>query len=149
MEFRRVLKGGGRLALLEPLHAWHRRDPNVLGGVEITPIRPLIDALRATQHDAPSMTDFTAQDLFQWAVDAGFSEARLQLEAVRRRAPRISWDAFYRTAPNPHARTLEELASSTLSRKERDKLEAYLRPRVERRDRITQYALAYLWATPS
>lgn len=152
-EFLRVLRPGGRAALWEPINVFANRE-NDFWGIDARPIAHLLAKLYpAAEEDAAStLLDFDERDLLAFAERAGFSSIRLEYEA-RIEARNLSWDAgrsrwetFIRTAPNPHALTLEEALELAFTPEERAEFEAFVRPRFEARDGTSLSAFALLTA---
>jgi ubiquinone/menaquinone biosynthesis C-methylase UbiE len=158
-EFHRVLKPGGRLSIFEPINRFaYPEPPHRFMGYDVTPVQDLAMKLLAAYARAQSvcentMLDFDERDLLRYAEGAGFVEVQgdLHLEVVpyasaRMVHPTSSWEAFWRSAPNPLAPTLEEALAQGLTPAEAERFVAHLRPLVEARRGIHRLATLYLWA---
>lgn len=158
-EFYRVLRPGGRLSIFEPVGSFKRPDPpGIFWGYDVAPVRDLAERVRAVYEraqprDADPMYDFDEQDLLRWAEEVGFEEVRLDYRAEIARGnppgwdPQRSWDICARIPPNPLVPSLEEAAAGALTPEEAERFLTHLRPLVERGERTSRRAHAYLWAT--
>ena len=151
-EFYRILEPGGRFSLFEPINQFGFPSPDHLfGSYEVTPVLEAASKVKAIYRDSrpkdsDPMMNFDERDLFELAETSGFSEVHLQLEAhVEPPKHEISWDAFYRRAPNPMAPTLEEAVAQALTPSEGEAFIAHLRPLVEGGKGRRKGAVAYLW----
>ncbi|MDP8928245.1 MAG: class I SAM-dependent methyltransferase [Actinomycetota bacterium] len=145
-EFARVLRPGGRLSLFEPINRYFGLEPprgQWWGGYDITPVQELADRVdavyeRAQPRDLDPMLDFDDRDLVRLAEQAGFGPVRLTLEVEVEPGGgwHPSWDAFYRSAPNPNAPTLEEAVTHALSATEAEVFTSHLRTQVEQRQGV-------------
>ena len=154
-EFHRVLKPGGRLSIFEPINNFtHPEPPHLFGGYDTTEFADLADrvksvyASRQPVAECP-MLDFDERDLFDLAERAGFEEIHLSYEA--KTVPgnlgdgARDWETALRSAPNPLAPTLGEAMAEALTPEEAERFAAHLRPLVERGERRSRDAVAYLW----
>ena len=154
-EFHRVLRPGGRLSLFEPVHRHFLEDepgePR-FGPYPVAPVAELAEKVKAVyrQRQPPEenpMLDFDEWDLLRWVQEAGFSEVHLELRVDVQPLKRgAEWEIYRRTAPNPHAPTLQEAMDAALSPAEQAAFTAHLRPLVEAGDGMQRLAVAYLWA---
>jgi arsenite methyltransferase len=153
-EFARVLRPGGRISLWEPINRFGSQERwqesfigfPVDGGLEEIAgrVRAVYEAIQPP--DSDPMLDFDERDLLRLAEDAGFFPLELDLQAeVRHMLPR-GWDSFVDTAWNPNVPTLRESMEQVLTRDERDRLTAHLRPLVEQGAGVWRMALAHLRA---
>jgi arsenite methyltransferase len=153
-EFARVLRPGGRISLWEPINRFGSQERwqesfigfPVDGGLEeiAGKVRAVYEAIQPP--DSDPMLDFDERDLLRLAEDAGFFPLELDLQAeVRHMLPR-GWDSFVDTAWNPNVPTLRESMEQVLTRDERDRLTAHLRPLVEQGAGVWRMALAHLRA---
>jgi hypothetical protein len=56
------------------------------------------------------------------------------------------WESFLKSSPNPLVPTIEEAMQQALSADEIEQFTAYLRPLVEKNQRVERSSVAYLWA---
>ena len=152
-EFRRVLRPGGRLSCFESISSRTADpDPGLLRGYDITPIRQLIDRVRAcvpagSLTATPTMLALDDAELVSLATAAGFGQVRMTLEVeVDHPNPARDWDFFYRVPVHPSLPTLEEAARACLSETEIDRLCRHLRPLVESGQGTRRHAVAYVGA---
>jgi arsenite methyltransferase len=153
-EFFRVLPSGGRLSLFEPINSFaYPWAPDRFLGYDVGPVEDLARKVMAVydrlQPPDDPMLDFDERDLLALAEDAGFEDIHLVLEAEIGSRPwtaGVSWDAFLRVAGNPCVPPLETVLDEALTRQERERFCAHLRPLVERSEGESRLALAYLWA---
>ena len=155
-EFHRVLKPGGRLSIFEPINSFAYPEPSHLfGGYDVTPVADLAEKVKAVHArrqppDESPMLDFDERDLLALAERSGFAEVHLSYEAgispgkAGDGAP--GWETMLRSAPNPLAPTLEEAMAEALAPRETERFVTYLRPLVERGERTSRDAVAYLRA---
>ena len=121
----------------------------------MTPVQDLARNVKAvferTQPaDSDPMLNFDERDLLALTEEAEFEEVHLTLEAnvAPGNPPGIlaGWDSFVNRAGNPSIPTIGETIAEALTPAEAEKLEAHLRPLVDRGERMSRYAFAYLWA---
>jgi len=159
-EFYRVLKPGGRLSIFEPINRFaYPEPPQRFFGYEVTPVMSLAGKIRAVYGSAHGgegdpMMDFDERDLFRFAEQAGFPEVHLELQS--KVVPGASeqgavdehrrWESFLKSSPNPLVPTFEEAMQQALSAGEIEQFTAYLRPLVEKKQRVERSSVAYLWA---
>jgi arsenite methyltransferase len=159
-EFYRVLKPGGRLSIFEPINRFaYPEPPNRFFGYEVTPVMNLSLKILAVYgcaqgNEEDAMMDFDERDLFKFAEQAGFPEVHLELQSEV--VPGASeqgavdeqrrWESFLKSSPNPLVPTLEEAVQQVLSADEIEQFTAYLRPLVEKNQRVERSSVAYLWA---
>lgn len=155
-EFHRVLKPGGRLSIFEPINSFtYPEPPDLFGGIDVTAVADLAERVKAAYArrqppDKDPMLDFDERDLFDLAEGAGFEEIHLSYKAKTlpgniRDASR-DWETALRSAPNPLAPTLGEAMAEALTPAEAKRFAAHLRPLLERGERRSRDAVAYLWA---
>jgi ubiquinone/menaquinone biosynthesis C-methylase UbiE len=155
-EFHRILQPGGRLSLFEPINSFGSPLPDhIFAGYDVSEVVQLAHKVkevyqRAQPDENNPMIDFDERNLIRFAEDAGFEELHLRLEVdIEPNREDVSWDAFFRSAPNPLAPTLEEAISQALSLTESKEFLDHLRAMVEQRRGIRKMAVAYLWAVKS
>jgi hypothetical protein len=151
-QFFRVLKPGGRLAMFEPINSFGvELSGTSFRGYDVTPIGEIAGKVRTEIKRGQAgvektMLDFNERDLITFAERAGFVQVRIFLEAFTGMVNEMSWEHFYRTAPNPLALTLEEAVSRALSESEAAAFVEYMRPLVENGRKMVRRAHAYLQA---
>lgn len=151
-EFYRVLKGGGRLSIFEPISSFSDPEPaNRFAGYDITPvlhiaqkIKDLYDRIQPPGID--SMGDFDERDLVSQAEKAGFREIHLELQANIMPAEIMDWKIILNTPWNPKVPSLTEAMDQALTSEETEKFVNHLRPLVESGQGVSRSAVAYLWA---
>ncbi|HZB35229.1 MAG TPA: methyltransferase domain-containing protein [Gaiellaceae bacterium] len=150
-EFHRVLRGGGRLSIFEPINifGYEHRD-GLYYGLDVSPVQHLADKIIG-RRQAPGehpLLDFDERDLFRFAQEAGFDEVRMDYRAEQKlREWTISWDTFRRSSGNPLDPTPEEEMLEALEPDERVEFEAYVRTAIESKPRVLEWrAGAYLRA---
>jgi arsenite methyltransferase len=153
-EFFRVLRSGGRLSIFEPINSFdHPWPPNRFLGYDVGPVEELARKVMAVydrlQPPDDPMLDFDERDLLAHAERAGFGKIRMVLEAEVGGSPwtaGLEWDAFLRLAGNPRVPPLEDLLDEALTREEKERFCAHLRPLVQRGEGEGRFAKAFLWA---
>lgn len=146
-EFRRVLRPGGRLSLLEPIN----RYSNVLGSFDTGPVTELAAKLREVYEtiqprESDPMLNFDERDLVSLAEAAGFDDIHLELTLDIRRSHPRPWATVLNTAANPLVPTLAEAMNQALTPEEADRLTAHIKPQIEQGRAKQRLALAYLSA---
>jgi arsenite methyltransferase len=150
-ELSRVLRPGGRVSLFEPINAYFPVDRNRLVSYDATPVRSLVDRIRAVYEriqppGEDPMLDFDERDLIRLAERAGLEEIHVRLRVdVEPTEPR-SWASFLNTPGNPRIPSLAEAMDEVLSAEERERVTAHVRPLVEEGRGVSRLASAYLWA---
>jgi arsenite methyltransferase len=155
-EFFRVLRPGGRIAFFEPINSFSSPWPeHLFWGYDVRAVQDLSQKVMAVFKDSAKISgentliDFDERDLFGWAESAGFAEVHLYYEAEvspEASLSGITWDAFLKFSGNPLAPTVSEALDRALTREERERFCAHLRPLVERGEGSTRWATAYLAA---
>ncbi len=155
--FYRVLKPNGRLSIFEPINRFaYPEPPQRFFGYEVTPVMDLTQkvlVLYGSSNYDPMM-DFDERDLFEFAEQAGFAEVHLELQTTVIPAMQEKdaedelhrWETFLKSSPNPLAPTLEEAMQQALTAAEAERLTTYLRPLVEKNQKVERSSVAYLWA---
>ncbi len=151
--FYRVLRDKGRLSISEPI----RRDimrlrsyyPNEFDGYDVTGLADLTGRILADETariDDDPLTDFSHRDLIAACEAAGFSASHMEVKVdITPRAPR-AWEEYVNSALSPNTPTIGETFENFLSSDESHKLEAHLRPLVERGVGTNRRVVAYVWA---
>jgi arsenite methyltransferase len=150
-EFRRVLRPGGRISLLEPINRFAETPGDTWIGFDFSPIPEIAAKLRAVYEaiqprDTDPMVDFDERDLIALAEQAGFHPINLELEAEIRPSDPVPWATFVNRAGNPRIPTLAEAMDQALTPEERQRLTAHLRPLVEEGRGTWRMAMAFLHA---
>jgi arsenite methyltransferase len=154
-EFFRVLKPNGLFSICEPINQFSGSvaAEKLFMGFDLTPLgvigERVAQAMRAEKvGDVNTIINFTERDLFRHAVNAGFKEIRMDLEAYRTNRLRYpDWDAWMDSAPNPHSPTPREAMLRALSKEEQEQFVQYVRPLVESINTTKYFAQAYLSAS--
>ena len=148
-EFARILRGGGRISLFEPINRFAIRAGTTWAGYEFAPVVEIYQKVRAVydaiQSPSDPMLDFDERDLFQLAEQAGFFPLRLLLEAEISSTEPRAWDGFINTAGNPNIPTLAEAMTRALTAAEREQLTDHLRPLVEQGQGEWRMATAHVY----
>lgn len=152
-EFRRVLRPGGRISIVEPINALTRSCSSTLFfGYDLSPVPVLAAKLTARlaaiqPPGSDPMLDFDDRDLVRLAEQAGFDDVRLDLRVSVRssRAP-VPWDRFLRMSGNPKLPPLEVMLEREFTAPEIAAFTAHLRPLVEAGLGECRSAVAYLTA---
>ena len=153
-ELFRVLRPGGRVSLFEPINSFgmeeRRREFFALAEPGLQEIGAKLEAVYArAQPESDPMLDFDERDLMRLAHEAGFFPVRAEiLFEIEPPEPR-GWEGFLHSSGNPKIPTLAEAMDDALDPAERDRLVAWLRPRIEQGSGVWRMARAYLWATKS
>jgi ubiquinone/menaquinone biosynthesis C-methylase UbiE len=150
-EFHRVLRGGGRVSVFEPINRFGHPDPEGrFFGYDLGAVRDLAERVlaAASPEGEQALVDFDERDLLSFAEEAGFDEIRLEYEARIEPGSWLSgpWETVLRTAGNPLAPTLDEAIDAALTAEERERFVEYLRPAVEANEGRRRMATAYLRA---
>lgn len=152
-EAERVLRAGGRASIFEPINRFSFPEPRGrLLGYDVSAIDEVAAKVRAAMEaraEDSTLMDFDERDLFEWAVQAGFSTVTLNLEAEQSSEPRAitnDWETLLKISGNPLSPTVGETIDATLSEEEATVLEAHLRPLVEGGEGSSRLACAYLTA---
>ncbi len=157
-EFHRVLKPGGRLSIFEPINRFSRSmDEGTFIGYDVSAVENLAAKVRSVYQrlqppDTDPMLDFDERDLFACAGHAGFEEVRLCYKAEDLPADCSEWTVsrnwknFLNSSGNPNIPAVGEAIEEALSLEEARRFADYLRPLVERGDRRSRVANAFLSA---
>lgn len=150
--FYRVLKPAGILSIFEPINTFaHADNKGSLWGIDVTPVADLAAKVRAVYAaiqppGEDPMLDFDERDLFRLAEAAGFREVEMEYYARALPTPPREWEQMIHVAANPRVPTLHEAMDQVLTPDERQRVEAHLRPLVEKGGGTHRAAIAYLWA---
>jgi arsenite methyltransferase len=150
-EFRRVLRPGGRISLLEPINRFAETPGDTWIGFDFSPIPEIAGKLRAVYEaiqprDTDPMVDFDERDLIALAEQTGFHPINLALEAEIRPSDPVPWETFVNRAGNPRIPTIAQAMDQALTPAERERLTAHLRPLVEEGRGTWRVAMAFLHA---
>lgn len=143
-ELLRVLKPGGRLSIFEPINRFgFPQADHLYRGFDVSPVLDLARKLRDTElpPERHPLVNFDERDLLRFAEQAGFCPIRLDYSAtisVAAAANTNDWETFKRMSGNPLSPTLEEAMEAALTEPERRRVEAHLRPLVERGAQIVK-----------
>jgi SAM-dependent methyltransferase len=149
LEFFRVLAGGGRLSMFEPINSFGWPEPDgVVSGYDVRPVRDVAQKLRRC-FGGSALVGWDERDLLRWVEDAGFADVEITLELEVKphpMTPNRDWDTFRNFAPNPLAPTLQEAMDDALTPEEQRRFVAHLRPLVEGWEGSYRMASAYVRA---
>jgi arsenite methyltransferase len=148
----RVLGGGGRLSMFEPINSFSWPEPDgVFSGYDVRPVRDVVEKMRGC-FGASALVGWDERDLLRWVEDAGFADVEITVELEVKphpMTPNRDWDTFRNFAPNPLAPTLQEAMDEGLTAEEQQRFVAHLRPLVERWEGSYRMASAYVRAVKS
>jgi arsenite methyltransferase len=154
-EFHRVLRGGGRVSIFEPINNYFPDTPDEFWGFDAAPVRDLVEKIWAyegwdgSEADDPMM-NFDEKDLIRHAEQAGFTQVHVDLVVdVEPGSWALDWDRLLGLAPNPNAHTPAETIAGALSAEEATRFERQLRPLVDAGHGVKRSAFAYLRAEKS
>jgi arsenite methyltransferase len=150
-EFHRVLRPGGRISFFEPINRFGIEERRRTWGLELDDdAAPLMEKLTAyaasIQPPGDPMFDFDERDLVALAEKAGFFPIELEYVAEIRPITPRGWESVLLSSPNPKLPTLAEAMDEVLTREERERLVAALRPAVEEGRGVWRLGSAYLSA---
>ena len=143
-EFRRVLKPGGRISIVEPIMQEDAFNAIALTRLLENQAEPkdsvlsLIHRWKAAQFpdateklaDSP-IANYSERDLLSIVQDCGFVEIHMELHVDVRRYDGIPWETFIGSSPHPWAPTLRAILQERFTAEERLMFEQALRPAVE------------------
>jgi ubiquinone/menaquinone biosynthesis C-methylase UbiE len=146
-EFHRVLRPGGRVSLFEPINRLNR----FVNAWDTPEIQDLADRVQAgfrglQPRETDPMLNFDDRDLVDLAEAAGFERIRLTLEVETSPPEPVPWDAFLDMPFNPRIPSPREMIERVLTPEERERYEAYMKPRIEGGIGSRRTASAYLLA---
>jgi SAM-dependent methyltransferase len=148
-EFRRVLRPGGRISLLEPIHQFSF-DPRRFG-IDPGPVAELAgrveQAFRALQPpETDPMLNFDERDLLSAFESAGFAQLDLEHHVtVRRERKDIAWfNAMLDGIGNPRVPSLRQAITASLDPGEAATYLAYYQQAIASSAVVSRHALAYL-----
>jgi SAM-dependent methyltransferase len=148
----RVLGGGGRLSMFEPINSFGWPEPDgVFSGYDVRPVRDVVEKMRGC-FGASALVGWDERDLLRWVEAAGFADVEITVELEVKphpMTPNRDWDTFRNFAPNPLAPTLQEAMDEGLTAEEQQRFVAHLRPLVERWEGSYRMASAYVRAVKS
>jgi arsenite methyltransferase len=151
----RVLKRGGRLSLFEPLNSFGYPEPGErFFGIRVPDeLRDASDRVKNVWRsidllEYQAMHDWSERDLLSWVETAGFTSIAYDVRYdVRPSDPVANYDVRIRQAANPLVPTIDEALDRALSADERQRFDAWLRPRAEAGEGVWRTAHGYLVAT--
>jgi len=149
LEFFRVLRGGGRLSMFEPVNSFGWPEPDGLfSGYDVADVWDVAQKLQGC-FSAHTLVGWDERDLLSWVEAAGFRDVELTYDLEVKPHPMAQtrdWDTFRSFAPNPLAPTLQEAMDEKLTPEEQERFVAHLRPLVERGEGSYRMASAYVRA---
>lgn len=154
-EYFRVLRPGGRLSICEPINRFanmNKREGLTLFGYDMTPLPEIHKKIQAFYGGPPDlegnpMLNFDERDLLRFAIDAGFENTTINFEASRmRRQEKWTWEQLIGVSNNPNAPSVKAAMDSALNTQEKEELEAYLKPLMEKESGMIYNAGVYLYA---
>jgi ubiquinone/menaquinone biosynthesis C-methylase UbiE len=150
-EFFRVLKPGGRISFFEPINIFVKRHQpkNTIYGYDVAPIKELWEKIRTAQpakeESADPMMNFDEDDLFQYTMQAGFSNILMSISAYStKEKSNWNWDLVYKSAPNPNALSLEEIVEKSFSESEKEDFISYMKSKFDGVPATRLFSEAYL-----
>jgi len=137
-EIFRTLRPGGIAVIMEPINQRHlefrnglfrgyRLDREPLLSVQSLLQKVTDESNRQANKTQDSFIGYNEHDFVHLAINAGFEEIELEYSLLRTSKALNTWEFFFDTAPNPHAKTLRELMNSVLTPEEFIKLENALK----------------------
>lgn len=160
LEFKRILKPGGRISLAEPV----LRDDALMASA----LRKMIDDSPHGTHNrliyllhrwksaqfpdtdekisANPITNYSERDLVQLAHNCGFVDIHMELHIDIGPSTATPWEVFINTAPHPLAPSLSVILDEQFTAEEREFLEQILRPTIESTQAVVTERIAYLTA---
>lgn len=138
-EMFRILKHGGRAAIMEPINQRHaefgkglfrgyRLDREPLLSVKSIIQKIADESNRQLNQTQSTLIGYNEHDLVNLAIGAGFEDIELEYSLNRSSKSRYaSWEFFFDSAPNPRAKSLREMMNSILTPEEFIKLESVLK----------------------
>jgi arsenite methyltransferase len=148
-EFFRVLRPGGRISFFEPLNRFANTDADTWMGYDLSRVADLARKVRAVFErvqppGTDPMLDFDERDLLRHAERAGFFPLRLELECRIDEPEFRDWQMLVETPMNPRVPSLREPMRDALTKDERERFEAHLRPLVENGSGVARSAHVFL-----
>jgi ubiquinone/menaquinone biosynthesis C-methylase UbiE len=159
-EFRRILRPGGRISIVDPIFAdgafalvglaaqrnTDRRDPGSRYAELYHRLRSkhFPDSLDEIRRN--SLTNYTERTLLGLLESNGFTNVHLRLHIDTVAAPPIRWETFLATAPRAGVPTVGEILDADFTPAERDEFRQLFRARVETGSVVERNINAYLFA---
>ncbi len=159
-EFHRVLKPGGRISMVEPIHQDEAYAALALktivdGQPPENPDRflPLLHRWKAAQFPdslekiaASPLANYSERDLVRFGQAAGFAEIHMELHVDVAPSDVTTWEVFLGVSPHPLAPPLGVILAERFSDEERQFFEQIMRPTVEAGQSVSIDRVAYLTA---
>jgi ubiquinone/menaquinone biosynthesis C-methylase UbiE len=159
-EFKRVLKGSGRIALAEPIlqdEAFAvralRKRVEAASGQPHDRFLALLHRWKAAQYPDSEeayarnpLVNFSERDLLNFVRNAGFVDIHIELHIDVMPALVTSWDVYLQTSPHPWAPSLGQILGERFSEDERRFFESLVRPTVESGQNVDIERIAYVSA---
>ncbi|HEY3251401.1 MAG TPA: class I SAM-dependent methyltransferase [Ignavibacteria bacterium] len=142
-EIFRVLKHGGIAVLWEPVN---QRMVELRAGLfrgyrldsePLLSVRPLLEKVNEhsrneVKQNQSTLTGYNEHDLVHFAIKAGFEEIELEYSLSHSAQVHYSsWEFFFDSAPNPHAKSLRELITDVLTPEEFTVAQSALKKAIE------------------
>lgn len=160
-EFHRILRGGGRVSIAEPLLQDDALETIALktlaeqrGGMPGHELLPLLHRWKSAHFpDTPerlassALANYSERDLLRLFKACGFQDIHLELHIDVRKSEGQSWETFLQAAPHPWSDSNGEILARRFSSLERFLLEEVLRPAVEQGGEPSTQRVVYVSAT--
>lgn len=155
----RILKPGGRISMLEPIHqdeAFYARALRRRVDDESLPVDRFITLLhRWKSAQFPDteeacakspITNFSERDLLNMVRGAGFTQVHMQLHIDVVPSVITSWEVFIGSSPHPLAPSLAQILAEQFTPEDCRFFEQMVRPTVESGNNVTTDRAVYLQA---
>jgi len=159
-EFRRILRPGGRLSIVDPIFADQAYFVTALGGLArdggtgdgTRYAKLMYRLLQAYFPDSPEaiaasrLTNYNERTLLHFVERVGFVNVHLRLHIDVIPAPAIRWPAFLASAPRAGVPTVGEVIATCFTADERREFERLVRPSIEAGTLTERNVNAYIFA---